>query len=176
MELSLITAESFDEVMRLYAPSVYRIAFERLGNLADAEDVTQEVFVRYFKANKTFESEEHRRFFLIRVAVNCANSFAKSSWSKHRVHTDELENFPELSSGDTTARNAEEVLRKRAIIEAVLKLPEKYRTAVHLFYFEDLSISQIAEITGQKESTVKSQLSRARDKLKKLLDRNDFED
>ncbi|MCH5208647.1 MAG: sigma-70 family RNA polymerase sigma factor [Oscillospiraceae bacterium] len=175
MEISLKTSESFDEVMRLYVPTVYRIAFERLRNAADADDVTQEVFVRYFKADKTFESEEHRRFFLIRVAVNCANSFAKSSWFKNRAHTDELENFPELSAGDTTADNAEKNERSRMVLEAVLKLPEKYRTAVHLFYFEDMSIAQIAEVTGQKETTVKSRLMRAREKLKKLLNRDDFE-
>ncbi|MCH5203154.1 MAG: sigma-70 family RNA polymerase sigma factor [Oscillospiraceae bacterium] len=175
MELSLRTDESFDEVMRLYIPTVYRIAFERLGNSADADDVTQEVFIRYFKADKTFESEEHRKFFLIRVTINCVNSFARSSWFKNRVHTDALENFAELSAGDTTAENTEKTAAKRAIIEAVLKLPEKYRTAVHLFYFEDMSIAQIAKVTNQKEATVKSQLSRARQKLKKLLNRNDFE-
>lgn len=175
MELSLRTDESFDEVMRLYIPTVYRIAFERLKNSADADDVTQEVFVRYFKADKTFESEEHRKYFIIRIAVNCANSFAKSSWFKHRAHTDALENIPEFSAGDTTAENAEKKAERRAVVEAVLKLPDKYRIVVHLFYFEDLSIAQIAEVTGEKESTIKSQLSRARDKLKKLLDTEDFE-
>lgn len=175
MDLSLRTDESFDEVMRLYIPTVYRIAFERLGNSVDADDVTQEVFVRYFKADKTFESEEHRKFFLIRVAVNCTNSFAKSSWFKHRAHTDALENIPDFSAGDTTAENAEKKAERRAVVEAVLKLPEKYRIAVHLFYFEDLSIEQISEILGEKENTIKSRLSRAREKLKKLLDIEDFE-
>ena len=175
MDLSLTTAESFDDVMRLYIPTVYRIAFERLGNPVDADDVTQEVFVRYFNADKTFESEEHRKFFIIRIAVNCANSFAKSSWYKHTAHSDALENFPELSAGDTTVENAEKKAERREVIEAVLKLPAKYRIAVHLFYFEDLSIAQIAYVTGEKESTAKSRLSRARDKLKKLLDIDDFE-
>lgn len=174
MGLSLKTSESFDEVMRLYIPMVYAIALERLGNAADAEDVTQEVFIRYFKADKTFESEEHRRFFLIRVAVNCSNSFAKSSWHRHRALCDP-DNIIGLLGENTANDTAQENERKRAVLEAVMKLPEKYRTAVHLFYFEDLSIAQIAEITGEKENTVKSHLSRAREKLKKLLNDEEFE-
>lgn len=175
MELSLKTDENFDDVMRFYIPTVYRIAFERLGNPVDADDVTQEVFVRYFRADKTFESEEHRKYFIIRIAVNCANSYAKSSWFRHRAHTDALENFTELSDGNITEENAEKKAERRSVAEAVFKLPEKYRIAVHLFYFEDMSIAQIAEATGERENTIRSRLSRARDKLKKLLDREDFE-
>ncbi len=169
MELSLKTAESFDDAMRKYIPMVYAIALERLKNAADAEDITQEVFIRYFKADKTFESEEHRRFFLIRVAVNCSNSFAKSSWHRHRTLCDP-DDILGLSENHETDNE-----RKRAVLEAVMKLPDKYRTAVHLFYFEDLSIAEIAEVTGEKESTVKSHLSRAREKLKKLLKDEEFE-
>ncbi len=172
MELSLKTSESFDEAMRLYIPMVYAIVLERLGNAADAEDVTQEVFIRYYKADKTFESEEHRRFFLIRVAVNCSNSFAKSSWHRHRSLCDPDDIIGLL--GDNADETAEENERKRAVLEAVMKLPEKYRTAVHLFYYEDLSIAEIAEITGEKENTVKSHLSRAREKLKRLLKDEEF--
>ncbi len=175
MGSSLKTTESFDEIMRLYIPMVYAIALERLGNAADAEDVTQEVFIRYYNADKTFESEEHRRFFLIRVAVNCSNSFAKSSWHRHRALCDPDDILGLLGEKTANDETAEENERKRAVIEAVMKLPEKYRTAVHLFYFEDLSIAQIAEITGEKESTVKSHLSRAREKLKKLLNIEEFE-
>lgn len=172
MELSLKTAESFDDAMRKYIPMVYAIALERLKNAADAEDITQEVFIRYFKADKTFESEEHRRFFLIRAAVNCSNSFAKSSWHRHRTLCDP-DDIPGFSGENHEA--AEESERKRAVLEAVMKLPDKYRTAVHLFYFEDLSIAEIAEVTCEKESTVKSHLSRAREKLKKLLKDEEFE-
>ena len=172
MELSLKTAEDFDETMRAYIPTVYRIAFERLGNAADAEDVTQEVFIRYFKADKTFESEEHRRYFLIRIAVNCANSFAKTAWYRHRAYSEELE-IPIFD--DNASVSAEKIEERNAVLSAVIKLPEKYRTVVHLFYFEELSISDIAKIIGKSENTVKSQLSRAREKLKKLLNREDFE-
>ncbi len=171
MELSLKTAENFDETMRAYIPTVYRIAFERLGNSADAEDVTQEVFIRYFKADKTFESEEHRRYFLIRIAVNCANSFAKTAWYRHRTYAEELE----VPVFDDNTLSADKIEERSAVLSAVMKLPEKYRTVVHLFYFEELSIASIAKILEKSENTVKSQLSRAREKLKKLLNREDFE-
>ena len=162
---------TFEQVMEKYTPMVYRIAFTRLGSAADAEDVTQDVFLRYWKAGQTFESEEHRRNFLIRCAVNRANTYATSAWFRHRAHTDALENIPEEEPAldETPEETVSRKERRSAVVDAVLKLPPKYRTVVHLFYFEDMSIAQICEITGAKESTVKSQLSRARDKLKEIL-------
>lgn len=176
MDFSLKTSESFNEVMRHYLPMVYRIAFTRLGNAADAEDAAQDVFVRYFKADKTFETEEHRRAFLIRCAVNRANSCAKSAHSKHTAHTDALENLPdEPKTGDTTADAALKAELRREVLAAVMRLAPDYRTAVYLFYFEDMSISQIAAATGSRENTVKSRLSRAREKLKAELSDLNFD-
>ena len=177
MEFSLKTTESFNEVMRHYLPMVYRIAFTRLGNAADAEDAAQDVFVRYFKADKTFESEEHRRAFLIRCAVNRANSYAKSAHSKHTAHTDALENLPDdaLQTGDTTADNALKVELHREVLEAVMRLAPEYRTAIYLFYFEDMTVAQIAAATRSRENTVKSRLSRAREKLKAELSDLNFD-
>lgn len=170
MEFSLKTSESFDEVMRHYTPTVYRIAFTRLGNAADAEDVSQDVFVRYFKADLTFESEEHRKAWLLHCAVNCANTFASSAW-KRRTRGFEDPGLPgkELENVDSVEETAERGETRRNVLGAVMQLPPKYRTAIYLFYFEDLSTARIAEITGTRESTVRSQLSRARDMLKKAL-------
>ena len=177
MDFSLKTSESFNEVMRHYLPMVYRIAFTRLGNAAEAEDAAQDVFVRYFKADKTFESEEHRRAFLIRCAVNRANSYAKSSHSQHIAHTDALENLPDdaLKTDDTTADFALKAELHREVLSAVMRLAPDYRTAIYLFYFEDMSISQIAEATRSRENTVKSRLSRAREKLKAELSDLNFD-
>lgn len=177
MDFSLKTSESFNEVMRHYLPMVYRIAFTRLGNAADAEDAAQDVFVRYFKADKTFESEEHRKAFLIRCAVNRANSYAKSAHSKHTAHTDALENLPDeaLQTGDTTADSALKAELHREVLAAVMRIAPDYRTAIYLFYFEDMSISQIAEATHSRENTVKSRLSRAREKLKAELSDLNFD-
>ncbi len=171
MEFSLVTAESFDEVMRHYTPTVYRIAFARLKDPTDCEDVTQDVFVRYFRANLTFESEEHRKAWLIRCAVNCANTYATSAWARHRGETEDIENYAESEglSRNTTEEAAEKNELRQTVLDAVMKLPDKYRVPVHLFYFEDMSTAQIAEVTGTRESTVRSQLTRARKMLKDLL-------
>lgn len=166
MEFSLKTSESFDEVMRHYTPTVYRIAYTRLGNAADAEDVSQDVFVRYFNADLTFESEEHRKAWLLHCAINCANTFASSAWRRRTQGLDSLEQLPGEHSVEETAEHGE---TRRNVLGAVMRLPPKYRTAIYLFYFEDLSAARIAEITGTRESTVRSQLSRAREMLKKAL-------
>ena len=170
--LSLCAAESFDKVMEFYMPMVYRIAFTRLANRSDAEDVTQDVFLRYFRAGMIYTSEEHRKAWLIRCAVNCANSTAGSAWNRHRAGGDLLENIddpdnqPEYSDCE---ENYEKTERRNAVLSAVMRLPDKYRTVIHLFYFEDMSIAQISAATGLGESTVKSQLSRARKLLKPLM-------
>lgn len=170
--LSLSAAESFEEVMEQYMPMVYRIAFARLGDRSDAEDVTQEVFLRYFRKNLTYNDEEHRKAWLIRCAVNCAKNTASSAWNRHRAsgdmleNSDDPENEPAYSDCEEQFEKSE---RRISVLNAVMKLPEKYRTVIHLFYFEDMSVAQISAAVGAGESTVKSQLSRARRLLKPLL-------
>ena len=90
--LSLCAAESFEEVMELYMPMVYRIALSRLGDRSDAEDVTQDVFLRYFRTGMTYNSEEHRKAWLIRCTVNCAINTASSAWNRHKASGEALEN------------------------------------------------------------------------------------
>ena len=173
--LSLCAAESFEQVMEFYMPMVYRIAFTRLANRSDAEDVTQDVFLRYFRAGLTYQSEEHRKAWLIRCAVNCANTSAGSAWNRHRASGDILDNLsdPDQPGNEPgysdCEENFEKAERRSAVMNAVMRLPDKYRTVIHLFYYEDMSIAQISGATGLGESTVKSQLSRARKLLKPLL-------
>ncbi len=167
MEMSLITAESFEQVMEFYMPTVYRIAFSRLANRSDAEDITQDVFLRYFKADLTYNDEEHRKAWLIRCAINCTKSMATSAWFRHRAPEEELEH---VGAADTLG----EFELRDTVMNAVMKLPPKYRTVIHLFYYEDMSVAQISKVTGTKEATVKSQLSRARDMLRPMLEEVDF--
>lgn len=171
MEFSLDTAESFDLVMRHYTPMVYRIAFSRLANAVDCEDVTQEVFVRYFRANLTYESEEHRKAWLIHCAVNTSINYATSAHKKHSGELENIENYAECDSlsENVTENTFEQQQLRQTVLNAVLQLPEKYRIPVHLFYFEDLPTAQIAKITNARESTVRSQLARARKLLTNLL-------
>lgn len=175
MNLSLVTAESFDEAMRLYTPTIYRIALTRLRNPTDAEDVTQDVFVRYFKADLTYESEEHRKAWLIRCAVNCANTAASTAERRHRDDSAELEKLIEgIADPNTPEGFVERNERHSELLKAVMSLKPKYRTVIYLFYYEELSAAQIAEITKTREATVRSQLARARESLKKIL-KNDYD-
>lgn len=177
MNLSLVTEESFDEVMRLYTPTIYRIALTRLRNPTDAEDITQDVFVRYFKADLTYESEEHRKAWLLRCAVNCANTAALTAERRHRDDTAELEKLASVIADPHTPEKASELDEQRCeVLKAVMSLKPKYRTVIYLFYYEEFSTTQIADFTKTREATVRSQLSRARELLKKILQNNyDFD-
>lgn len=176
--MTLKAGDSFEQVMEFYMPMVYRIAFSRLGNRSDAEDITQDVFLRYFKADITFDTEEHRKAWLIRCTVNCTKTLVTSAWFRHRASDEGLENMAESESetefADTTADYTDEVERRTSVLNAVMQLPQKYRTVIHLFYFEDMSIAEISKALGDKESTIKSRLSRARDMLKPMLKEVDF--
>ena len=141
---------------RQYGPAVYRLAFARTGSRADGEDVMQEVFVRLLKARPDFADEEHAKAWLLRVAANCANDLFRAPWRRRE------EPLPESLS-------APESPEPGGVVEAVLALPPKYRTAVHLYYYEDLSVAEIAGILGKSEGVVKSRLFRARALLREWM-------
>ncbi|MBP3854341.1 MAG: RNA polymerase sigma factor [Ruminiclostridium sp.] len=168
-ELSLRTRESFDAVMRKYADMVYRLAYSRTGSTYDADDILQEVFLRYIKADKTYSDEEHRKSWLIRVTINCTRSFASSAWNRHK---DYEEPDPNAGAEDPALKAAE---TKSDVMNALLELPEKYRTVIYLFYYEDMSITEIARSAGISESNVKTRLSRGRDMLKEMLKGVEFD-
>lgn len=149
-----------EDVYYRYSDMVYRLALARCRNKSDAEDVMQDVFVRYVRANPTFESAEHQRAWLIKTAVNCSNSRLKSAWRcRTSAFTDELLNGSVNPPSDAACD----------VYAAVLRLPIDQRTAVHLFYYEGYKVSEIASLTGTTESTVKSRLRRARIKLEDEL-------
>ena len=152
---------STKELLEMYSSTVYRIAYSHTHNKADAEDITQNVFLKYISADKKWRSEEHRKAWLIRVAVNCTHDFVTSAHYRYRADAEEL---PDNGNEDSY-----EIEEKSSVYYAVQSLSEKYRIPIYLFYYEDMSIAEIAKVTCTKESTVKSQLSRARDMLRKIL-------
>lgn len=155
------TENYIQNIIEKYSDVIFRISYSYMKNLTDAEDVTQEVFIKLLEKKPTFDKFEHEKAWLIRVAINLSKDKLKSSWFKKRTILEE-EYFSEATKEDNE------------IISAVLSLPLKYRSVVLLFYYEDYSISQIANILNLKESTVGSQLSRARNLLKTKL-KEDFE-
>lgn len=149
------TDVSSDEIIRKYFDMVYRLALSQTRSVALAEDVTQEVFLRFIQQEDVFQSDEHIKAWLIRVTVNCAKSVFKSAWFRKTVPLTEEISF------DTP--------EKSEVYFAVQNLPSKYRTVIHLFYYEDMSVKEIADILGMKQSTVKSHLFRGRELLRTKL-------
>lgn len=151
---------SAEEVVRMYADMVYRIAYRYTARHADAEDIFSEVFLIYFKKDREFESEEHRKAWLIRVTVNCAKDLM-AKWRPYVELNDELD-----AAGDGGIPKAEAL----TLEDAIASLPEQQRRIVYLFYLEDLSIREISELLHQSEGTVKSSLSRAREKMRRFME------
>lgn len=152
---------SVEELLKRYAAMVYRLAFARTKSRYDADDILQEVFLRYIRRKPNCQSEEHRKAWLIRATINCSKTLLTSAWFRK---TTPLE--------DTLYSELEE---HSEVYYAVLELPIKYRTVIHLFYYEDYAVAEIAALLCCKESTVKSQLHRARNQLREKLKGESFD-
>ncbi|SDB04292.1 RNA polymerase sigma factor [Butyrivibrio sp. INlla16] len=146
------------ELMNMYKNNVYAVAFNICKNASDAEDVVQDTFLQYYMTHKNFDNEQHIRAWLLRVAINKAKNIQSSFWHRNGMP---LDNYIETLSFETP--------ETKELFEEVMKLPEKYRVVVHLFYYEDYSIKEIAKILRTTESNIKVRLSRGRAKLKDAL-------
>ena len=149
---------STQELVDRYRNNLYAVAFNVCKNSQDAEDVVQDTFIQYYSTRKQFETEQHVRAWLIRVAINKAKNVNNSFWRKNKVP---LEEYMETLAFETK-ESAE-------LFETVMRLPEKYRIAIHLFYYEDYTTNEIAEILKISVSNVKVRLSRGRSLLKETL-------
>ena len=147
-----------EEVIRCYQDLVYRVAFAYCKNPADAEDITQEVFVRYLKHRKGFNDEEHLKSWLVRVTANASKSLLRSAWFRKTAPLSGHENL-----------HAEFESAQNGVYTAVMALPEKYRAVVLLYYFEGYAAGEIAKMLRRTETAVQTQLQRARAMLKKKL-------
>lgn len=157
--------------VRTYGNTIFRVAYQYCGNKADAEDIVQNTFLKLLQTETIFEDEEYLKRWLIRVAINDAKNISLSFW-KRRVSS--LKDLL-VEQVDEKAVCAFDTGEQNALYEAVMCLPAKYRIVVHLYYFEDYSVKEITEILKIKETTVQTQLMRARAKLKAWL-KEEWED
>ena len=152
-------------VIELYKDMVYSIALTHTKSRLDAEDVFQEVFLIYHRKQPQLRDAEHCKSWLIVTTINCARQVSYSSWQRKVVPLHE-QSDTQLLDDSFHFRSEEQDL----VFAALQELPAKYRTVLHLFYFEDLSLAQIAQALGIEVGTVKVQLFRGRalmrDKLK----------
>ena len=147
--------EGAEEIFAEYKDMVYRLAFLRTKSGADADDVTMDVFARCLRAKPAWNDREHQKAWLIRTTINCTKTLLTSAFRRHTVpERDDL--FTEMTDHSD-------------VYAAVAGLPEKYRTAVHLYYYEGYSVKEIGGFLSANESTVKSWLFRARDMLREQL-------
>lgn len=149
----------FDIVYDKYADMLYRLAFSYLKNREDAEDVVHDVFIKYMKSFRVLSDEQHVQRWLVRVTVNCSHDVLRKKSYRNHSTLDEI--TEEASETDDAADS---------LMESVSQLPEKYRIAVMLHYFEGYSVEETAKILHKSESAVKMRLSRGRELLKKILE------
>ena len=155
-----MTTKTPEQLVSVYGDMVYRLAYAQTRSRHDADDIFQEVFLKLIDCTTPFQSEEHRKAWLIRVTINCCNQLWRSAWRRRTVP---LDHMPEES---------EETIfpQESALFCALQKLPAKDRDLIHLFYYEQLSVREIASILSQRESTIRSRLTRTRQKLKSILE------
>ena len=152
METGAGAARSFEEKYDAYGAMVYRLAMVYLGRVADAEDVTQEVFLRLFDRAPAFADGAHERRWLLQVTANLCRDQLRGFW-RRRASALEVD-LPVEAGAD------------REVLAAILALPEAYKAPIHLHYYEGYSVAEVGEILHLSPSAVKMRLKRGRERLK----------
>ena len=148
---------ALEEIYRRQWKRASRLCYSYMKNPADTEDLTQDTFVRLMTASPVFADETHETAWLMRTAGNlCRNALKKAG----RLHEGE-EAMQTIASGDAAEPNE--------TLEAVMALPDRYKTAVYLYYYEGYSTDEIARMLRKPPSTVRNHLREARAKLKEML-------
>ncbi len=158
MSTTTISAQQLNHAVMQHSAMVIRIAFQRTQNLADAEDMAQDVFIKLMQQSP-FHSEEYLKAWLIRVTVNSCKNLKKSYW--HR---------------NTTALTGTEPFtpHQQSLLEELWRLPPKYRDVIYLHYYEGYTIDEMAQLLLRKPNTVGSWLTRAKKQLKTILEEGDL--
>lgn len=151
----MIDKEYFNYIYRTYSSSILKISYTYLKSSTLAEDILQEVLLKMMKKNIKFSNKDNEKYWIMKVTANLCKDTLKSAWFRKNTElTDNLSYLP---------KEQEEVLTE------VLKLPEKYRIVIHLYYYEDYSIKEISKILNKKQSTIGTWLARGKFQLKNYL-------
>ena len=155
---SLTGDEYIEKVVKTYSKSMLNAAYSLLGSVVDAEDAVQDAFLKYIQKAPVFKDADHEKAWLLRVTINISKNMLKA---KGRKNLPIYEDIPYEQNNDE-------------VLQCVMCLEEKYRTIIHLYYYEDYSIKEIASILSLPRATVGTRLSRGRSILKTML-KGDFE-
>lgn len=154
----MMDQETFAALAEEHMDMVYRIAFHDLHSPQDADDVTQEVFLRLLRAAPEFDGADHAKHWLIRVTLNECRRLACSPWRRHTVPLTDCEAVPHWESPE-----------QGELFQTVMGLPRKYRVPLYLYYYEGCRVNEIARLLRRSPSTVQTQLARGREQLKHIL-------
>lgn len=143
------------EIIEKYSDMVYKLALTRTGTIENAEDVFQDVFIKFAEKMPEFENIEHEKAWFIRVTINFSKNLKNNNWNKKIVSLSENMIF-----------SAQE---ETNIFSSVSELPKNYRTVIYLSYYEGYKVKEIAKILKKNENTIKTWLSRGRELLKEKL-------
>lgn len=151
--------EEYSHIVNLYYDEVKRFTYTVCKNLQDAEDITQNVFIKLLKYTGDFDGDHHIKRWLFKVAVNECRALWKTPW-KSKV---------DFFVPERSIVRVEKDEEQDSVFEAVMSLRQKHRQTVFLYYYEGYTVKEIAEITGTKETAVLKRLQRARQKIKAML-------
>ena len=151
--------EPVEDLIREYKNHLFAVAFSVCKSASDADDVVQDTFMKYHFSKKQFSSREHIRAWLLRVAIYKAKDVNRSFWKQKSTSIEDYVDTLEFQDHED-----------KDLLTDVLALPEKYRIVIHLYYYEDYSVAEIAELLNLSESNVKIRLSRGRSMLKAKLE------
>jgi RNA polymerase sigma-70 factor (ECF subfamily) len=147
----------YEKIVSEYADMIYKIAIRYLKNKDDAEDIVQEVFMKYVSNKTPFKNSEHEKYWIIRVTINICNNEISSGRKRKTIISDEIDEYEK------------EVPFENTLSDLIDKLSEKYRTVFELYYLQDFSVSEISKILMITEASVRQRLMRARNKVKDNL-------
>ena len=153
--------QQIEALILKYEKTVYKLAYSYMKNRQDTDDIYQEVFLRFFRKKPEFESEEHEKAWFIRTTINCCKSYFLSGWVKRTMA---------LEENTMGQEDSYEMGERSELFYAVMDLPVKYRTVIHLFYYEGYTVKEIAELLDEKVTTITTRLSRGREQLREVLD------
>lgn len=160
----LRTNEDIAEIYNRHVNTVYRICFAYLKNSADTEDVVQNTFVKLMKYDNTFKSIEHEKAWLIVTATNLCKDFLRHWWRKrNNVENYDKEIYSQTFETDET-------------ITAVMELPDKYKTAIYLYYYEGYTSVEISALLKKPQSTIRNYLHEGRNILRQKLGGDFYEE
>lgn len=149
--------ERAERLAQTYADAILRLSYTYLKNTHDAQDICQMVFVKLLTEPRDFESAEHERAYILRMAANACKDLLKSPWRKRTCDLEACAELPAPEDGDGT------------VLAAVNQLPAHYRAVIYLFYYEGYQAAEIGQILGIPTATVHTRLARGRAKLKDIL-------